>query len=260
MKNSLIFLRSFGDFAMALSILRRSAVAKDWIFYASVHLEPLYKELLPFLPALSLDIRFIDIGIKKNVFGYFTNRHSIEWYSMIELLNLKKVLRSLEGNIHFEQRRKQWFVAPVLGKIYPYVHDNRQNIYQSFCEVFDVPYRSLLFTDGAHLPQNILILPESRKASKAIPKNVIESYASAYREKGAEVITAFFRQPGLVSYHNFTELIELIRSADMVITADSLPAHLAQLLGKPHQIYYKGSVNEEWITPYAKGLANALMD
>lgn len=255
MKKSLIFLRSFGDFAMALSILRRSSIAKDWIFYASKHLEPLYKELLPFLPELGVDIRFVDIGIKKNVFGYFTNRHSIEWHSMVELWQLKKQLKQLEGIVHFEQRKRQWFVWPVLGKMYPYIHDNRRNVYESFCMMFDVPYASLVFEGDASY-QNVLILPESRKGSKALSADVIDQYEKEMRAKGAVVTTAYFRKQGVPSYHNFTELIELIVASDLVITADSLPAHLAQLLSKPHKIHYMDKVNEEWITPFGKQFGN----
>lgn len=251
MQKSLIFLRSFGDFAMAISVLRQSRITDEWTFYASAHLEPLYKELIPFLPNVNINIHFVDIGIRKNVFGYFTNRHSIEFYSMVELLNLKKVLRELNGEIHFEQRKKQWFIAPVLGRTYPFIHDHTCNVYESFCRKFNVPIEHLHYATASTY-KHILILPESRKPSKALPPSFIEKIKMVAQEKGKEVQTAYFKKQNATSYHSFTELIEMIMAADLIITADSLPAHLAQLLQKPHFIYYPDKMNEEWITPFAK--------
>lgn len=251
MQKSLIFLRSYGDFAMALSVLRHSTAAKNWIFYASIHLEPLYKDLANEFPELELNLQFIDLSIKKNVLGYFTNRHSIEWYSMIELLNLKRVLKQLRGEIHFEQLRKQWFIAPILGKTYPYIHDNTINIYESFCRKFDVPYASLLFDKPASI-KKVLILPESRKPSKALPFSFVEELTQHFEQKGIKVTTAFFKKPNVASYYSFKELIQFIGAADYIITADSLPAHLAQLQSKPHFIYYENKMNGEWITPFSK--------
>jgi ADP-heptose:LPS heptosyltransferase len=42
----------------------------------------------------------------------------------------------------------------------------------------------------------------------------------------------------------------LIQRADLVVTADSLPAHLSQLLYRPHFVYYAHKPNPEWMTPY----------
>lgn len=251
MKKSLIFLRSFGDFAMSISILRKSTISQDWIFYASKHLEPLYSELKPFLPELSLNIEFIDLEIKNNVLGYFTNRHSIEWHSMIELLNVKKALKGLEGEIHFEQKRKQWFVYPVLGKFYPYIHDNKINIYESFCRKFNVRFEDLIF-EPVEPVKKVLILPESRKPSKAFPHAFVHDLETSFKKRGIEVSTAFFKKKDVTSYHSFTELINLIKSSDHIVTADSLPAHLAQMFHKSHFIYYENKMNWEWITPFSR--------
>jgi ADP-heptose:LPS heptosyltransferase len=76
-------------------------------------------------------------------------------------------------------------------------------------------------------------------------------------KQGFEVTTAFFKNiqtvpVGKVATHDsFTDLIRLIQAADLVITADSLPAHLSQLLHRPHFVCYEGMPNPEWLTPYA---------
>jgi ADP-heptose:LPS heptosyltransferase len=53
-------------------------------------------------------------------------------------------------------------------------------------------------------------------------------------------------------HDSFDDLLALIDQADEIITADSLPAHLAQLFAKPHVIYYAKDVDYEWVTPYAR--------
>ena len=45
MKKALVFLRSFGDFTIAISVLRKSSILEGYDFYASKHLEPLYIDL-----------------------------------------------------------------------------------------------------------------------------------------------------------------------------------------------------------------------
>jgi ADP-heptose:LPS heptosyltransferase len=76
--------------------------------------------------------------------------------------------------------------------------------------------------------------------------------------QGFDVTTAFFKNIHLVpvgklsTHDSFADLIRLIQAADLVITADSLPAHLSQLLHRPHFVYYDGKPNPEWVTPYAR--------
>ena len=95
MKKAIVFLRSFGDFTIAISVLRKSSSHADYVFYASVHLEPLYKDLKASLSDLDLNIQFIDFGIKKKIFGYFTNKHSIELHSFRELMKLRRWVKGL---------------------------------------------------------------------------------------------------------------------------------------------------------------------
>lgn len=279
MKKAIVFLRSFGDFTIAISVLRKSKTLQDHVFYASVHLEPLYKDLKASLSDLDLNIQFIDFGIKKKIFGYFTNKHSIELHSFRELMNLRIWLkdegrgmrgegyeaegfRSIERKgtqLFFEQRRKQWMIAPFIGSTYPYVHKKIKNIYDSYLEHFGVAQEMLSFQSPPPTAiHRILVLPESRKKSKSFQQIFIHELASSLIKQGFDVTTAFFKNiqtvpAGKVSTHDsFTDLIMLIQAADLVITADSLPAHLSQLLNRAHFVCYEGAPNPEWMTPYAR--------
>ena len=259
MKKAIVFLRSFGDFTIAISVLRKSSSHSDYVFYASVHLEPLYKDLKAALPDIALNIQFIDFGIRKKIFGYFTNKHSVELHSFRELMKLKKWLSGMKDEeLFFEQRRKQWMIAPFFGSIYPFVHKKTRNIYDSYLAHFGVTPEMLVFQESPTAIHTILVLPESRKKSKSFQPTFIHELASCLTKKGFDVTTAFFKNiqavpVGKVATHDsFTDLIRLIQAADLVITADSLPAHLSQLLHRPHFVCYDGQPNPELMTPYAR--------
>jgi len=260
MKKAIVFLRSFGDFTIAISVLRNCSSLHDYVFYASVHLEPLYHDLKDSLSDIDLNIQFIDFGIRKKVFGYFTNKHSVELHSFKELMKLKKWLSGMKDEeLFFEQRRKQWMISPFLGGTFPYIHKKSSNIYDSYLRHFWVSSDKWAFP----APQSteihkILVLPESRKKSKSFHPTFIHELASSLMNQGFDITTAFFKNiptnpAGKVAMHDsFSDLISLIQAADLVITADSLPAHLSQLLHRPHFVYYDGKPNPEWMTPYAR--------
>jgi hypothetical protein len=259
MKKAIVFLRSFGDFTIAISVLRNSRFYADHVFYASVHLEPLYNDLKAALPDIELNIQFIDFGIRKKIFGYFTNKHSIELHSFRELMKLKKWLSGMKDEeLYFEQRRKQWMIAPFMCKTFPYIHKKSRNIYDSYLAHFGVAPQMLAFQESPTAIHKILVLPESRKKSKSFQPSFIHELASSLTKQGFDVTTAFFKNiqtvpEGKVATHDsFADLISLIQAADLVITADSLPAHLSQLLHRPHFVCYEGNPNTEWLTPYAR--------
>jgi hypothetical protein len=169
MKKAIVFLRSFGDFTIAISVLRKSTILEGYVFYASKHLEPLYVDLKNSLPDIDLNIHFIDLEIKKKVFGFFTNKHSIELHSFRELMNLRRWVSGMrEVELYFEQRRKQWMIAPLLGNSYPYIHRKNSNVYDSYLQHFGVAKDGLFFqTPPPTAIKKILVLPESRKKSKS---------------------------------------------------------------------------------------------
>lgn len=258
MRKALVFLRSFGDFTIAISVLRKSSILDGYVFYASKHLEPLYLDLKNSLPDIDLNIHFIDLEIKKKVFGFFTNKHSIELHSFRELMNLRRWVKGMkEGEVFFEQRRKQWMIAPYMGKTFPYIHKKSRNIYQSYFQHFGVEQGHLSIHNPAPSElKKILVLPESRKPSKSFKPLFIHELTKSLLGQGFEVTTGFFKKlpfqtEGKAAVHvAFADLIHLIKESDLVVTADSLPAHLAQLLGKPHFVYYEAKPNQEWTTPF----------
>jgi ADP-heptose:LPS heptosyltransferase len=144
-----------------------------------------------------------------------------------------------------------------MGKTFPYIHKKSQNIYQSYFQHFGVEPGLLSIQNPTPSElKKILVLPESRKPSKSFKPLFIHQLTKSLLSKGLEVTTGFFKHAplqteGKVAVHvEFADLIDLIKNADLVVTADSLPAHLAQLLGKPHFVYYEANPNQEWTTPF----------
>jgi len=260
MKKAIVFLRSFGDFTIAISVLRKSKSLQDHVFYASVHLEPLYNDLRASLSDIEMNIQFIDFGIRKKIFGYFTNKYTIELHSFTELMKLRKWLRGIKDEeLYFEQRRKQWMIAPFLGGTYPYIHEKSRNIYDSYLTHVGVAPEMLSFqAPPKNEIHNILLLPESRKKSKSFQPSFIHELASSLMKRGFDVTTAFFKNIPIVpvgkvrTHDSFSDLISLVQAADLVLTADSLPAHLSQLLNRAHFVCYDGRPNPEWMTPFIK--------
>jgi ADP-heptose:LPS heptosyltransferase len=169
-----------------------------------------------------------------------------------------KGLGSSGIQLFFEQRRKQWMIAPFLGGSFPYIHKKSRNIYDSYLTHFGVAPEMLAFQESPTAIQKILVLPESRKKSKSFQPIFIHALAFSLIKQGLDVTTAFFKNiqtvpEGKVATHDsFADLSRLIQAADLVITADSLPAHLSQLLHRPHFVCYEGAPNPEWMTPYSR--------
>lgn len=98
-------------------------------------------------------------------------------------------------------------------------------------------------------------MPDSRQSVKVIDAGIIQRIEDYYKHTGAFVQVAFFRKisdkltDNAVVYHNFNELIQLIKETDLLIGGDSLPVHLAQLLGKPHYILYPAMKTRDFFTP-----------
>ena len=256
MKNSLLFLRSFGDFVIALSVLSKSNSTSSYRFIASAHLEPLYKAILKKKPSLNIQVEFHDFIIRRKILGAFTNRHLLDLHSFKELKQLTKLVKELNkaSTVYLEQQRRLWLTSLFLPKHY-FIH-GKGNIYDSYSKQFDVVPQSLLFNTAPPSSKKVIIFPESRKPVKAFSPAFVQQLVDAYQEEQIDVSVAFFRnQPyklnAKVLFHDsFDDLLELIETADEVVTADSLPAHLAQLMSKPHRVFYPKAVDMEWVTPY----------
>ena len=260
--DNIFFLRSFGDFVIALYAISKSKNSTRFRYIVSSHLLELF-EAIPeeFLPA-TLTIEFVDFGIQNNILGCFTNRHLISRSSGKELLSLRAYIKKIKnengsGKIFVEQKRRIQWPRIFSGVQLDYIH-YRGNIYESYANFFQSQQtQDLSVQQNGINGVNVVIFPGSRKKEKEIPASLLKRINELYKSTGKRITTAFLQSIPAQSdgdsivYNNFSELISFIKQADFIITSDSLPAHISQLLNKPHWIFYPQKINTEWLTPGA---------
>ncbi len=277
--DALFFLRSYGDFIVGLIALKNNKGPHLLNVYASKHLQPLY-ESLPDGSKPEVNMHFVDLGIHNAIMGCFTNRFLFSLTGVKELIALRRSVKSINngGAIktwYLEQYRRKFLPALFAGTHFESIH-HHGNIYDSYRSFFKQSYYHAGDRTSKKEKQPVIIVfPDSRKAEKKLPLTLIDKISVSCEDRCICRIADFATFKGYesgngnvhyakdispaekkivneVSYHNFAELIALIQAADFIISADSLPAHLAQFLNKPHWILYNQKTNIEWITPYAQ--------
>ena len=214
--------------------------------------------MLKRFPGFPVDVVFNDFHIKHKIFGIYTNKHLLDTNNIKEIGALKKTIDELstKGTVFVEQRRRHVLTRTLMSK-HHFVHESG-NVYDSYLSLFNVDQDEMFYAPARNKVRKVLIFPESRKPAKAFSAATVLELIKQLQAKQLEVELAFFRSqpyevPVKVHLHDsFDDLLALVDQADEIITADSLPAHLAQLFAKPHVIYYAKEVDFEWVTPYAR--------
>ena len=273
--DSLLLLRSFGDFVIAINAAQTTAPSSQKKLIASVHLQALYVAIKPYLANQNIPIQFVDLGIERPLYSAFTNRYLISKQSVKELRALKKMLENNKSIFYLEQSRRLLLLSLYTQQNFKSIHSSG-NIYYSYQQAFgsnlsfNVEFAYSNFQINATNNQNnfqrniaasdfpsaknMLVFPDSRMQKKELPIGWLNELTQGLTNTAKNLTIARFGNnqiPTQLSYKNFNELVALIVNADAIISSDSLPAHLAQLLHKPHAVVYTSKINKEWITPYA---------
>lgn len=246
---TVFLLRSYGDFVVSLYHLSdKPSEHKSFNLVASDHLNPLFQSLSPYITPAQQEIEFVDFGFKNQLFSGFTNRHFFSAATIKEFKELQKRIRALD-NIVLEQKKRAWLFKWIYPSKVSYIQ-SEGNIYDAWANYY-CHTKSLSENEGER--KRVLIFPDSRLQRKTIPESVLQKLESQLKSWGIQPKRGYFKKPNAeISYHNFNDLVNLIANADYVISSDSLPLHIAQFLQKPHAVIYADTINEEWITPYAK--------
>lgn len=246
---SILLCRAFGDFVIALHIAVKNKSDKNFTLFASVHLQPLYNALSISTPP-NVNIQWIDLHIEKNILSFFTNRYLFTKQCGIELLSLRSLLKKHKEAFPFyiERNNRIALLQMITGKhLLSVVQD--QYVYQQYARFFSADMAELeaISSNKSAPGMRILIMPDSRQSVKTIDDNLIDPIRDLFNSPDAHFSVARFGK----EYHNFQELISLIKAADWVVGADSLPIHLAQLYKIPHFILYPATKKKLFFTPFA---------
>lgn len=254
-------LRAYGDFIIFLQALLKSNFKKDYHIVASKHLESIFSNVSKFVDTSSISIEFVDFGIKKTLLSFFTNRYFFSFGAVKELLNIKNWLQNnpnKKGIDYLEQDKRITGFNLIMGQRFSPILRN-ENVYETYNLFFQISQNHEI-SKGTNPFNNIVIFPDSRLPAKNLPDAVLKNIVTILKQKGKQVQVAYFKkasekenhQAPTILYNNFDELLALIQKADMIIGADSLPIHLANLLNKPHYILYPKGFTQLFVTPWAK--------
>lgn len=248
---SILVLRSFGDYIVMLSCLKKKH-SGDIYIYASDHLEELHKSL-NYIFDENLYFRFIDFEIDKGILPFFTNKYFLSYSNIKSVLKIKKFVRNFNHyDLILEQDKRLNLFNHLIGRNYSYIHNNSiNNIYDSYCTFFDSNINSE--TDLNNI-NSIVIFPDSRKSKKIIQNEIINKLIQNIKIKNI-VIAKFGNDcetSNSICYNNFEKLIKIIKNADLIISSDSLPLHLCQFFNKFHFALYNNKINHEWTTPISR--------
>ena len=270
----LFLLRAYGDFVILLQALLESPQKNKYSLIASKHLQPLYQELALVIDLSSIQIQFIDFGITNTQLSLFTNKHLLNLNTLNELKEIKNFVKhnpNQEGQDDIEQDKRIGLFNTITGLNFNSIISN-EPVYSSYAKFFE--NKELQKEEGQVAENNklnskkVLLFPDTRQAKKNIPSSLINKLENEIAAKGFTLEIAYFKQvPDIamtinekgasaknnkVVYANFKTLIQLIRDAELILGADSLPVHLAYLLKKPHYILYPNGYPQLFMTPYAQ--------
>ena len=288
----IFILRAFGDFVIFLNSILRSLNKQQYKIIVSAHLQPLYDVLKKDINTQGLHIEFVNFQIDKGQLRLFTNKHFVSSKTIKEVNSIQSYIKQNPNHtgIDYIEQNKRVGLLNLLTqhKFQPIVFD--KEVYFSYDqffenETFDQQVSSNKSSNQStyhkNEPGDIIIFPDSRLAKKDIPAIVLEDITTQFQANNIRFKIASFEKPLIesnnssserklegeynqnvndndiesehnVSYHNFETLIQIIKSAHVVIGADSLPVHLAAILQIPHYIFYNEHLGRYFITPYAK--------
>lgn len=240
---TIVTLKAFGDFLIAYcAVLRASALqpAVDLQILACEHVRPLGMALG--VPASQA--HYVGGGSLKDVPAAFDVRRRGPWAAWRSLAALRRA-------VHSAQPVNRQLVFDRLGLREQFIAGSRPclalprqapNIYLAYDARFLSGATLALRLHVGSSPQRALIVPASRVPRKVLPREVIAQVHQQLADRGvkAQVLLLEGEQVevpqfvGLVRVpRQFSALMASLRETDIIVSADSLPAHIGEHLGKP---------------------------
>lgn len=256
---NLLVLRSYGDYIILLNSISKSDLTNPITITVSSHLKPLHDSLHLKLPA-NFTFTFVDFKIKNGLLSVFTNKYALSINTFIELNILRKYLKNKSHEeLYLEHDKRISLIRCIISKNFKYIYKN-SSVYECFDYFFKSKIDHHVNTNQNKQISNVIIFPDSRKKEKEINQFALSKLKKMLNESKIDFKIASFGsnknstilKADEVSYSNFTELITLLKSADFIISSDSLPAHIAELYHIPHWILYNNSINYDWLTRSSK--------
>jgi ADP-heptose:LPS heptosyltransferase len=264
---SLINLKAFGDFVIACSAIKRIKSCEELILpkiVAGEHVRSLASAL-----QLDQSVHFIGDESWKDVPAAFDVRKRGAYAAFKSILQIRRLLKDSPAETHFIFDKlgcRERFIGH--GFRLHELSESDGNIYIAY----DNFLKSLDFSVDMDFPlggsiKTVTIIPGARMIHRVIPAQVISAFVSELNRCNikTEIVVLEGEKIDLPVNINlrtiprdFSVLIDVIRSSDLIISADSLPSHLSEFLRvpvfvstpapKPYWLPKSSYINNGWAT------------
>lgn len=238
--------KAFGDFVIAVnSIERRVAPPGGGIaMLVGAHLRPLLDVM-----GLRIPYSFLDHG-ERAVPALVSVRKEGVVRALKSAVGLKSAMMRAEvpadALLVFDKLdKRERFLAAGRSSVALPAADNIYSAYDRFLDAEGFGFADA--SAGAVEGGPLRIFPGSRLQAKHIPPNVIEAILATAQAGGveAELMLLDGESPELEASglpftrvpRDFASLIAAVRGAGRVVSADSMPAHMAEYVGRPVFVY-----------------------
>lgn len=249
MSNIYIPIRAFGDFTITTAVVKNHFAEK-----LPVILPDYLRDLYDILNASECFTIVDKIGLKRS--PAFFELHKVK-----KLPDAIRLLREIlfinnhlnhQDNYLFDYSNKR---LNIFFKHFSYPAKNG-NIYHAKINMLEKYLPKSEKPRAVSLKNNefkkVVFFPGSRKASKVISTGLVDAILNS--GSFGNIKLAYHQSenppPGAIIFNDFETLKDLVTENDFVISADSLPLHMAYYFSVPHFCIYNNFLNTQWLTPY----------
>jgi hypothetical protein len=226
---------AFGDFLIDCNFVRRAG-SQHRILAASY--------LRPLAEAINYEglISFFDMPAQDVPPSLFNVRHAnfYEIFASLRRMRAGVITSTLQiDKINVPHRDIRWRLLSMPRQIYP-LRLTQENIYLAYCLRFGLAPQNLVVPMPVRT-REVVVFPDSRQPAKQISETTLRELVDINAAAG--VLTRVVRVrppqtgqidvPGEISLWGLTALVKTVREAEVIVSADSLPGHLAEYFERP---------------------------
>lgn len=230
--------KSFGDLVIACNVLRNADNTSNGILLGT-HLRDLFDVI-----TFEGTYRFIETGEK--VPALFDIKKNDVFSILRESYLLRKRIQSFIKNddvlvFDFLKVRELALTLPIKAEV---IGKKTGNVYLDYASYLEISYNSIYLLKQKPLkPYPVLyIFPDSRLKYKNLPDSIIIEVAKENIKHGIKTIIVKTGSPFVIPQfdsiqiewiNTFEQLKQIICTADLVVSSDSLPSHFSEYFSIP---------------------------
>lgn len=234
----IVSVKSFGDLVIALASLERLEPSRraNYRLLLGRHLLPLFEAM-----GSSIEVNILEHRESSVPSFYDVNLNGMR-RAAISGWHLRRSLARVES-CGFLFDRVGWRERLLAGGRTAISLPSQENIYQAYAVFLEAPTNPILICADAGLAAIAGIFPGSRLASKNLPASLIADCSRCLAERGLvpELFLLDGERPDLehqfpsarILPRDFGAMKAAVESCDLVVSADSMPAHISEFAGKP---------------------------